>query len=131
TAGRLQRPGPQPAVAAADPDLHESSGRGGPRPWPPAVFISRPQSLRGREAGPGLLVAEVAAGEGLGPSAARYLYGSFAVNVQDRVLRWAGQTGRDLPWRRTRDPWAVLVSELMLQQTQVSRVVPKYEGFLA
>src|SRR5437879_707603 len=54
-----------------------------------------------------------------------------AVNVQDRVLRWAGQAGRDLPWRRTRDPWAVMVSELMLQQTQVSRVVPKYEAFLA
>ena len=38
---------------------------------------------------------------------------------------------RDLPWRRTRDPWAVLVSELMLQQTQVARVVPRYEAFLA
>ncbi len=35
-----------------------------------------------------------------------------------------------LPWRRTRDPWAILVSELMLQQTQVARVVPKYEAFL-
>jgi A/G-specific adenine glycosylase len=38
---------------------------------------------------------------------------------------------RDLPWRRTRDPWAVLVSEVMLQQTQVSRVVPRWERFLA
>lgn len=38
---------------------------------------------------------------------------------------------RDLPWRRTRDPWAVLVSECMLQQTQVARVIPKYEAFLA
>lgn len=38
--------------------------------------------------------------------------------------------GRDLPWRRTRDPYAVLVSEVMLQQTQVTRVVPKYEAFL-
>lgn len=37
---------------------------------------------------------------------------------------------RDLPWRTTRDPWAVLVAEAMLQQTQVSRVVPRYEGFL-
>ena len=37
---------------------------------------------------------------------------------------------RDLPWRRTRDPWAILVSECMLQQTQVSRVVPKWEAFL-
>ena len=39
-------------------------------------------------------------------------------------------TRRDLPWRRTRDPWAVLVSELMLQQTQVARVIPKYHAFL-
>ena len=37
---------------------------------------------------------------------------------------------RDLPWRRTRDPWAVLVSEVMLQQTQVARVVPKWHAFL-
>ena len=37
---------------------------------------------------------------------------------------------RDLPWRRTRDPWAILVSELMLQQTQAPRVVPKFETFL-
>lgn len=39
-------------------------------------------------------------------------------------------TRRDLPWRRTRDPWEVLVSELMLQQTQVSRVLPRYAEFL-
>src|SRR5437660_4296148 len=38
--------------------------------------------------------------------------------------------GRDLPWRHTRDPWAVLVSEVMLQQTQVARVVPKYVAFM-
>lgn len=37
---------------------------------------------------------------------------------------------RDLPWRRTRDPWAVLVAEVMLQQTQVDRVIPKWERFL-
>ena len=46
------------------------------------------------------------------------------------LLSWADARGRDLPWRRTRDPWAILVSELMLQQTQVARVVPKYETFL-
>jgi A/G-specific adenine glycosylase len=46
------------------------------------------------------------------------------------LLDWFGYRQRDLPWRRTRDPWAVLVSELMLQQTQVARVVPKYEAFL-
>jgi len=46
------------------------------------------------------------------------------------LLGWAASHGRDLPWRRTRDPWAVLVSELMLQQTQVPRVVPRYLAFL-
>ncbi len=46
------------------------------------------------------------------------------------LLSWADTVGRDLPWRRTRDPWAVLVSELMLQQTQVPRVVPRYLEFL-
>jgi A/G-specific adenine glycosylase len=47
------------------------------------------------------------------------------------LLVWSERTRRDLPWRRTRDPWAVLVAELMLQQTQVARVVPRYETFLA
>jgi A/G-specific adenine glycosylase len=49
-----------------------------------------------------------------------------------RALRaWYRRHHRDLPWRRTRDPYEVLVSELMLQQTQVSRVVPKFHEFLA
>jgi A/G-specific adenine glycosylase len=48
-----------------------------------------------------------------------------------RKLRaWYRRSSRDLPWRRTRDPYAVLVSELMLQQTQVSRVLTKYGEFL-
>ncbi len=50
--------------------------------------------------------------------------------IQHRVLDWYAQHQRDLPWRRTRDPYAILVSEVMLQQTQVSRVVPKYHEFL-
>jgi A/G-specific adenine glycosylase len=50
---------------------------------------------------------------------------------QRRLLRWYAVHGRDLPWRRTRDPYRVLVSEIMLQQTQVERVVPKYHEFLA
>ena len=45
-----------------------------------------------------------------------------------RLLRWFRRHGRDLPWRRTRDPYAVLVSEFMLQQTQVSRVIDFYEA---
>lgn len=46
------------------------------------------------------------------------------------VLHWGLPRLRDLPWRRTRDPWAVLVSEVMLQQTQVARVVPKWLAFM-
>jgi len=46
------------------------------------------------------------------------------------VLAWYQANGRDLPWRRTRDPYAIVVSEIMLHQTQVSRVIPFYERFL-
>jgi A/G-specific adenine glycosylase len=51
--------------------------------------------------------------------------------VRVEVGRWAPGVRRDLPWRATRDPWAIIVSETMLQQTQAARVVPKYESFLA
>ena len=47
------------------------------------------------------------------------------------LLAWYAQYGRDLPWRKTDDPYHVLVSEIMLQQTQVERVIPKYHEFLA
>jgi A/G-specific adenine glycosylase len=47
------------------------------------------------------------------------------------LLRWYGGAKRDLPWRRTQDPYAILVSELMLQQTQVKTALPYYEKFLA
>ena len=47
-----------------------------------------------------------------------------------RLRAWYRANQRDLPWRRTRDPYRILVSELMLQQTQVARVVPKYGEFL-
>jgi A/G-specific adenine glycosylase len=50
--------------------------------------------------------------------------------VEDLLLDWFDEHRRDLPWRRTRDPYAILVSEVMLQQTQVSRVVPRYLAFL-
>ena len=48
-----------------------------------------------------------------------------------RLLAWFARRGRDLPWRRTRDAYQVLVSEFMLQQTQVSRVLEYYPRFLA
>ena len=48
----------------------------------------------------------------------------------ERLLAWFEAHGRDLPWRRTRDPYAILVSEVMLQQTQAARVVPRYLAWL-
>jgi A/G-specific adenine glycosylase len=50
--------------------------------------------------------------------------------VEERLLEWFGVHARDLPWRHTRDPYAILVSEVMLQQTQVERVVPRYVAWL-
>jgi A/G-specific adenine glycosylase len=50
--------------------------------------------------------------------------------VLEPLLAWFGRNGRELPWRRTRDPYAILVSEVMLQQTQVARVVPRYVAWL-
>jgi A/G-specific adenine glycosylase len=50
--------------------------------------------------------------------------------VEDRLLAWFATNGRDLPWRETRDPYAILVSEVMLQQTQVERVRPRYLAWL-
>lgn len=46
------------------------------------------------------------------------------------VLAWGVPRMRDLPWRRERDPWRILVAEVMLQQTQIARVIPKWEAFL-
>ena len=46
------------------------------------------------------------------------------------LLDWFALRARDLPWRRTRDPWSILVSELMLQQTQVARVVSRFDAFI-
>jgi A/G-specific adenine glycosylase len=51
--------------------------------------------------------------------------------VDAELLAWYAEHGRDLPWRRTRDPYAILVSEVMLQQTQVERVLPRYDSWLA
>jgi A/G-specific adenine glycosylase len=50
--------------------------------------------------------------------------------MEAALLAWFQASGRDLPWRKTRDPYAILVSEVMLQQTQVERVVSRYERWL-
>jgi len=51
--------------------------------------------------------------------------------VVETLLAWYAESGRELPWRHTRDPYAVLVSEVMLQQTQVARVVERWERWIA
>jgi A/G-specific adenine glycosylase len=50
--------------------------------------------------------------------------------LAEALLEWYAREARDLPWRRTRDPYAILVSEVMLQQTQVARVVPRWEAWM-
>jgi A/G-specific adenine glycosylase len=51
--------------------------------------------------------------------------------MKEHLLAWYAEHGRDLPWRKTQDPYAILVSEVMLQQTQVPRIVPRYLEWLA
>lgn len=64
------------------------------------------------------------AGEGQGPD------GRELRALRPALLRWYRRNHRDLPWRRTRDPYAIWVSEVMLQQTQVATVIPYYNRFL-
>src|SRR5580698_2070194 len=54
-----------------------------------------------------------------------------AALLRARLFGWYAASARDLPWRRTRDPYAVWLSETMLQQTRVETVIPYYEAFLA
>ncbi|MFW6231283.1 MAG: Fe-S cluster assembly protein HesB [Nanoarchaeota archaeon] len=54
----------------------------------------------------------------------------MAEPFQEMILTWYEEHGRDLPWRKTTDPYSILVSETMLQQTQVDRVIPKYNKWL-
>ena len=66
------------------------------------------------------------------PSAEALLLPSFMVqNLRQTLLVWYRKIGRDLPWRRTRDPYAIWISEIMLQQTQVKTVIPYYQRWLA
>jgi A/G-specific adenine glycosylase len=55
---------------------------------------------------------------------------SDPASFRHALLAWYRKQGRDLPWRRTRDPYAILVSEFMLQQTQVATVIPYYNGWM-
>ena len=65
------------------------------------------------------------------PHDPRDLLQATVAELRGRILGWYAANGRDLPWRRTIDPYAVLVSEIMLQQTQAPRVIPKFAEFLA
>jgi len=72
-----------------------------------------------------------------GPSSRRAAHAALPVPgpaprrlFRRRLLEWYRRNGRDLPWRLTRDPYSILVSEVMLQQTQVDRVLPKYHEWL-
>jgi len=69
--------------------------------------------------------AAVGASAGGSPQRAALLHA-----FQRKLLSWYRRHQRPLPWRRTRDPYKILVSEIMLQQTQVDRVIPKYHEFL-
>ena len=69
----------------------------------------------------------------MGRSLTRSIAGPFGAELdaaRDELLGWIAPRLRDLPWRSTRDPWAILVSEVMLQQTGVARVLPKWETFM-
>jgi A/G-specific adenine glycosylase len=55
---------------------------------------------------------------------------SVLLTLNQTLLAWYGESGRDLPWRRTRDPYAIWISEIMLQQTQVKTVLPYYDRWL-
>lgn len=61
----------------------------------------------------------------------RLLAGFATERFQADLLGWYGRQHRDLPWRRTKDPYAIWISEIMLQQTRVAAVIPYYERFLA
>lgn len=56
---------------------------------------------------------------------------AIVLTLRQRLLSWYAAQGRDLPWRHTRDPYAIWISEVMLQQTQVTTVMPYYERWLA
>jgi A/G-specific adenine glycosylase len=63
-------------------------------------------------------------------AATRAVLPDYAPGFRRALMRWFGKHGRDLPWRHTRDPYAILVSELMLQQTTVTAVIPYFERWM-
>src|SRR6266850_1123641 len=82
---------------------------------PPSVVGRRPAEVGSRK---------LEAGSRKPPIA----YSSFA--IAPALLNWFRQVARDLPWRRTRDPYAIWISEVMLQQTQIATVIPYYDRWM-
>ncbi len=90
------------------------------------AFTSDDGTSKGVETG-----VEVSASGSAGKRLSSFVMSEAAiVDLRQRLLAWYAAQGRDLPWRRTRDPYAIWISEVMLQQTQVKTVVPYYERWL-
>src|SRR5207253_4580135 len=116
-------------AAASSPGGPRSPARARNRPTPPSArpngsSQARRRTERGRRSA--RRPADRTPGYRRGRTRPDY---TFAC-VEEGLLAWFGVHGRDLPWRRTRDPYAILVSEVMAQQTQVDRVVPRWERWL-
>src|SRR5271170_1906572 len=60
----------------------------------------------------------------------RKLSSRTLASLQSRLLGWFGHHRRDLPWRRSRDPYRIWIAEIMLQQTRIAAVIPYYDRFL-
>jgi A/G-specific adenine glycosylase len=120
---------PVPLSSAAS---DEATGPLGARPsWPPGD--TTPTPAKNSHAPTTLLPGETtpkSARTSRAPTTLPTIPADRLTAVHDALLGWYGRVGRDLPWRRTRDPYAILVSEIMLQQTQVDRVIPKLRQFL-
>lgn len=121
-----------PRIAALSwrprPGDREGRGRDGPRPVPP----SPPRPPRSRVAAVCYAVAHGHPGGTAMSGADPVLPSARRIRaLRSQLLGWYAENRRDLPWRRTDDPYAVLVSEIMLQQTQVPRVVPRFGEWLA
>ena len=116
---RWEQPMTRDNLRGAGPldQLHLDHGQGRARPVGRRGGRSRRRSVRAVH--PPLRRARALVPQGVVPAAR-----------PAALLDWFAEHRRDLPWRTTRDPWAVLVSEMMLQQTQMVRVVPRYERFL-
>jgi len=91
---------------------------------------ARARTRAARASGPGATPVPTASRRATGPRRPAKLTSSERRRFRARLLAWYRQHGRDLPWRRTDDPYHILVSEIMLQQTQVDRVLPKYAEWL-